>query len=473
MIDWSLLYLISEWVIRLAMLVYVPQRRSAAASRTWLLFIFLLPWPGIVLFALFGRIYLPARRVAMQERASAFIRQVQARVDALVAVEPNLPPNLEALPEEARRLGDFEVFAGNVVELLPEYDSMIERLIADIDAARHHAHLSFYIWEADRTGRRVADSLARAISRGVKCRVLMDALGSKRGLQHLAPEMRARGIEVIALLPFGPFRRNAARFDLRNHRKLAVIDGRIGYTGSQNIVDPGFVKGYPNEELMVRLTGPVVAQLQSVFLADRYFETGKVPDEQDLFPPLVSVGNSPTQLVPSGPGYRSENGRDLIISMLYAARQSVIITTPYFVPDEPFLQAIRAARQHGGVEVHLVLSLHANQHITQLAQQSYYEDLLEAGVEIHLYRQRFLHAKHLTIDDDIALIGSTNMDIRSFALNAEINLLIYDSAIVRELRVVQQRYFADSLNLKPADWIKRPLPAKVVQNTARLMDSFL
>jgi cardiolipin synthase len=159
--------------------------------------------------------------------------------------------------------------------------------------------------------------------------------------------------------------------------------------------------------------------------------------------------------------------------MLYAARQSVIITTPYFVPDEPFLQAIRAARQHGGVEVHLVLSLHANQHITQLAQQSYYEDLLEAGVEIHLYRQRFLHAKHLTIDDDIALIGSTNMDIRSFALNAEINLLIYDSAIVRELRVVQQRYFADSLNLKPADWIKRPLPAKVVQNTARLMDSFL
>jgi cardiolipin synthase A/B len=473
MIDWSLLYLISEWVIRLAMLVYVPQRRSAAASRTWLLFIFLLPLPGMILFAIFGRIYLPARRIAMQERASGFIRQVQARVDALVAVQPNLPPNLEALPEEARRLGDFEVFAGNVVELLPEYDSTIERLIADIDEARHNAHLLFYIWEADQTGRRVAESLARAVSRGVKCRVLMDAFGSKRGLQHLASEMRASGVEVTALLPFGPFRRNAARFDLRNHRKLVVIDGRIGYTGSQNIVDPGFVKGYPNEELMVRLTGPVVAQLQSVFLADRYFEIGKVPDEGDLFPPLVSVGNSPTQLVPSGPGYRSENGRDLIISMLYAARQSVIITTPYFVPDEPFLQAIRAACQHGGVEVHLVLSLHANQRITQLAQQSYYEDLLEAGVEIHLYRQRFLHAKHLTIDDDIALIGSTNMDIRSFALNAEINLLIYDSAIVRQLRAVQQRYFADSLSLKPADWSKRPLPARVVQNTARLMDSFL
>src|SRR5215471_8764119 len=126
MIDWSFLYLISEWVIRLAMLVYVPQRRSAAASRTWLLFIFLLPLPGIVLFAIFGRIYLPARRIAMQQRASGFIRQVQARVNALVAVQPNLPPNLEALPKEARRLGDFEVFAGNVVELLPEYNRTIE-----------------------------------------------------------------------------------------------------------------------------------------------------------------------------------------------------------------------------------------------------------------------------------------------------------------------------------------------------------
>jgi len=473
MIDWSLLYLVSEWVIRLAMLVYVPQRRSAAASRTWLLFIFLLPWPGIILYALFGRIYLPARRVAMQERASRFIRQVQARADPLVAVEPVLPPNLKSLPEEARQLGDFEVFAGNLVELLPEYDSTIERLIADIDAAQHHAHLLFYIWEADQTGRRVAESLGRAISRGVKCRVLMDAFGSKRGLQLLAPEMRARGVEVIALLPFGPFRRNAARFDLRNHRKLVVIDGRVGYTGSQNIVDPSFVRGYPNEELMVRLTGPGVAQLQSVFLADHYFETGKVLDEQHLFPPLVSLGNSPTQVVPSGPGYRSENGRDLIISMLYAARRSVVITTPYFVPDEPFLQAIRAARQHGSVEVHLVLSMHANQRITQLAQQSYYEDLLEAGIEIHLYRRRFLHAKHLTIDDDIALVGSTNMDIRSFALNAEINLLIYDPAIVRELRAIQQRYFANSLKVKRADWVKRPLPARVVQNTARLMDSFL
>jgi cardiolipin synthase A/B len=159
--------------------------------------------------------------------------------------------------------------------------------------------------------------------------------------------------------------------------------------------------------------------------------------------------------------------------MLYAARERIVITTPYFVPDEPFLQAIRAASLRGGVEVHLVLSMHANQMITQFAQRSYYDDLLQAGIQIHLYRPRFLHAKHLTIDNHIALVGSTNMDIRSFALNAEVNLLVYDSAVVQQLRGVQERYFANSERLDAAAWNRRPLGAKVVHNTARLMDSFL
>jgi cardiolipin synthase len=178
-------------------------------------------------------------------------------------------------------------------------------------------------------------------------------------------------------------------------------------------------------------------------------------------------------LVPSGPGYLRENGRELIIAMLYAAQERIVVTTPYFVPDEPFLHAICAARLRRGVEVHLVLSMHANQMITQFAQRSYYDDLLEAGIQIHLYRPRFLHAKHLTIDDEIALIGSTNMDIRSFALNAEINLVVYDRSVVCELRRLQESYFTNSERLNATAWKKRPLVDKVVQNTARLMDSFL
>jgi cardiolipin synthase A/B len=159
--------------------------------------------------------------------------------------------------------------------------------------------------------------------------------------------------------------------------------------------------------------------------------------------------------------------------MLYSARERIVITTPYFVPDEPFLHAICAARLRREVEVHLVLSMHANQMISQFAQRSHYDDLLQAGVEIHLYRPHFLHAKHLTIDDEVALVGSTNMDIRSFALNAEINLVIYDPSVVQELRRLQNWYFANSERLDPAVWQKRPLLDKVIQNTARLMDSFL
>jgi cardiolipin synthase len=330
----------------------------------------------------------------------------------------------------------------------------------------------FYIFEADETGRRVADALARAARRGVECRVMMDAVGSKHGLRGLAPGLRKEGVEVQEMLPAGLFRRSTARFDLRNHRKIAVMDGCIGYTGSQNIVNPAFVKGYPNEELLARVTGPVVAQLQAVFLADHYFETDQPLTYQDHFPQLPATGPSPAHLLPSGPGYGRENGQEFIAALLYAARHRVVITTPYFVPDEPILQSIISATDRG-VEVHLVVSMHANQLVTQWAQQSFYETLLECGVAIHLYEPRFLHAKHLTVDDDIALLGSTNMDIRSFALNAEINLVVYDPSVVSRMKEVQQRYFAHSERLSAQVWKRRSLARKVLQNSARLADSLL
>src|SRR5262249_52595788 len=213
--DWSLLYLISEWAIRFVTLIYVPQKRSAAASRTWLLFIFLLPWPGLILYWLFGRIYLPARRIHMQERASRFIREAQAQIGTRVVAEPGLSPTLLGIPELARQLGDFEALAGNQVELLADYTAVIDRMIADIDSAKQHVHLLFYIFIADESGRRVGEALVGAAKRGVKCRVLMDAVGSRNGLQRLAPLLRSAGVEVREMLPVGLFRRNAARFDLR------------------------------------------------------------------------------------------------------------------------------------------------------------------------------------------------------------------------------------------------------------------
>lgn len=471
--SWAVLYYISEWVVRLGMLLYVPRRRSPSAARTWLLLIFLFPWPGLVLYAVFGRPRVPQRRRALQAQVSAMIREARGRWQGHVTRPgEELRPELRQAVNLAASLGDFGVCGGNRFELLVDYDGTIERLVADIEAARDHVHLLYYIFGDDPTGRRVSEALQRAAGRGVKCRVLMDAIGSRPALHRLAPMMRESGIEVHALMPVGLSRRNSARLDLRNHRKIAIIDGCVGYFGSQNIVASDFVKGCSNEELVARVTGPLVAQLQAVLLMDRYLETATMLQDGALFPTPASEGTSPAQVLPSGPTYPSENAHEIMVSLMYGARERIVITTPYFIPDEPFLLAMRTAVQRG-VEVHLVVSQHSNQRLVNLAQKSYYDELLDAGVQIHLYEGHFLHAKHLSIDDCVALIGSSNMDIRSFALNSEISVLIYDAAVVARLREVQERYFAKGQLLSREQWARRPLREKLVQNIARLADSFL
>ena len=466
------LYYASEWVIRLVMLVYVPQRRTAAATRTWLLFIFLLPWPGLVVYALFGRIRVSRRRFEKLARASRAIRQEEVRLLGERFVLGTVPHPYAPVARLAFATGDFVPFAGNHLELLDDYAGWIARLIADIAGARGHVQLLFYIFEADATGRSVADAVSRAAGRGVQCRVLIDAIGGDRGLAHLGPRMEAAGAEVHATRPMRWFRWNAGRADLRNHRKIAIIDGRVGHIGSQNIIDADFSDGHPNVELMARITGPVITQLEAVFLTDWFLGTDERLDARELIHDVADTGTSTAQVLPSGPGYQSENTRDVVIALLYAARESVVITTPYFIPDEPFLQALRTAATRG-VRVRLVVSRHTDHLVSHFAQRAYYEDVLAAGVHIHLYRAGFLHAKHLSIDDEVAVVSTANIDIRSFALNAEVSLLVYDPAVVSDLARIQERYFANSDVLDAGEWSRRPLVAKVAQNVARLADSLL
>ncbi|HEY5753207.1 MAG TPA: cardiolipin synthase [Chthoniobacterales bacterium] len=469
---WSVVYLYSEWIIRIIMLFYVPQHRSAAASRTWLLLIFLLPLPGLILYMMLGRIYLPRKRLRDQQRASLRIRDEQDELHPGLLVTPALPPTLGSVPALAESLGDFKVFGGNDIELLEDYSASLNRLLEDIESAQHHVHLQTYILGADPVGEKFASALIRARKRNVICRLMADAVGSRRGIVRFYRPLTAAGVEVVPLMQAGFLRRNAARFDLRNHRKLAVIDGRIGHVGSQNIVDPNFIRDHPNEELVARVTGPVVTQMQALVLSDYFFETGVVLSEEEYLSPLPPIGRSPAQMMPSGPGYQRENGKELMLELLYSSRENITLITPYFVPDEPFLQAMRSAARRG-VDVHLIVSKHANQLLSQFAQRSYYEEILKAGVHIHLYRPHFLHAKHLSVDRDVALVGSTNIDIRSFALNAESTLLIYDRAVVARLRAIQDRCIRNSDQIYLEAWRKRRPSTKVLQNLARLCDSLL
>jgi cardiolipin synthase len=477
MLTWSLAYYWSEWAIRLVMLVYVPQRRSAAAARGWLLLIFLLPWPGLLVYGLIGRPYLPQRRKMLQARVSKLIREEQAARGMAdgAAPLPELPAEFTHVVTLAQNLGDFQIMAGNAIELLDDYDGAVGRLVGDIDAATHHVHLLYYIFADDRTGNRVADALVRAAGRGVSCRVMMDGTGSKAGLRRgLAPKLRAGGVEVVAMLPASLWRRfTSARIDLRNHRKIAVIDGRVGYTGSQNLIDADFKRPLVYEEVVVRVSGPVVGELQAVFLADRVVETNAPVRHAMMFPAIAATGGgSAAQLLPSGPGYPHENNQRFIISLIHAAARRVVITSPYFIPDDPFIQAMTTAVLRG-VEVHLVVSKQIDQYLVGLGQRSFYDELLEGGVRIHSYKERFLHAKHVSVDDHIALIGSSNMDIRSFMLNAEVMLVVYDPAVVADLRRIQERYFAGSEEISAERWRRRPGVQRVMQNTARLADSLL
>src|SRR5262249_45249052 len=234
----------------------------------------------------------------------------------------------------------------------------------------------------------------------------------------------------------------------------------------------GFKQGISYEELMVRVTGPVVLELQYVFAADWFLETNDVLDGETEFPDPEIAGDVPAQALPSGPAFPTQNNQRLFVALVHGARTQVVLTTPYFIPDEPLLQAMQTAALRG-VDVHLVVSEKADHFIVSLAQESYYEELLEAGVRIHLYGKNFLHAKHLSIDDSVAVIGTSNLDIRSFALNAEVMLMIYDNGVAARLAAEPRRYLANSRLLTLATWRQRSFGARFVQTLARLLSPLL
>jgi cardiolipin synthase len=264
------------------------------------------------------------------------------------------------------------------------------------------------------------------------------------------------------------------RPDLRNHRKIVVIDGTVAFFGSQNIVSSTANKGLTNEEVVVRAEGAVVKQLHAVLLGDRYLETADVPPEIDVSSPIAPPQHQPAyaQVVPSGPGCRADTIENVMVGLMYAALSRVVLTTPYFVPSPQFVSAMRNAARRG-VSVHLVVGKASNKPFVQHAQESYYDTLLDAGVQIHRYYGNFLHAKLMSVDENVALIGSSNLDRRSFELNEEVTVLIYDPVVATELWQIEQRYLEKSDTIDPVAWSKRPASRRLLQNVARLFDALM
>ncbi|MFM7037629.1 MAG: cardiolipin synthase, partial [Planctomycetaceae bacterium] len=368
--------------------------------------------------------------------------------------------------------GTLPILEGNSIELIADYHGSLARLAADIESSVSHVHLLYYIFGCDSATQPIIDALLRAQARGVQCRILVDAYGSRSLFPELAAVLRRGGIEIRELLPTGLFSRAGIRCDLRNHRKLAVIDGRVGYTGSQNLIRPDFRPGIRYEELVVRVTGPVVLELQYVFCCDWLLETDQMLDSPDLFPNPPVTGSIAAQVLPSGPSWTPLSLQRIVVQLIHSAQHRVVVTTPYFIPDESLLQALQTAALRGA-EVRLMVSEREEQFLVSQAQRSWYEELLACGVEIQLFRRHFLHAKHITIDDSISVIGSCNMDIRSFMLNAEVSLLIYDTAFTRDLQQLQTLDLHRSRPLTALEWRRRGRIAKVTQNLCRLFSPLL
>lgn len=462
--------------IIIAALLILPKRRKPTAAMAWLLAIFLFPYFGIILFLLIGSIKLPKARVQEQARIDALIRErvALAKLDPPHADEPRW---FQRVLQQAEALTGIPALHGNAMTLNGDYNGSILQMAAEVDRAQHYVHVEFFIIGLDDTTRPFFTAMENAVKRGVKVRVLADHIATRKvkNSKEMTAELDRIGVEWAWMLPVQPFQGKYQRPDLRNHRKIVVLDGVVAFTGSQNLIDRSYdspkniKRGLQWQELVTRVEGPAASALNVVFLSDWAIETGQqLPDEYVAVETMPAKGDLLCQVVPSGPTYATENNLRLFLSLIYGATEKVILTSPYFVPDEAMVYAITSACERG-VEVQLFVSEIGDQWLVWHAQRSYYETLLQAGVRIFLYPAPYiLHSKHFSIDDDIAVIGSSNMDIRSFSLNAEVSVLVRGASFVAGMREVEEGYRRAGRELTLEEWRREPRSATFSDGVARL-----
>ncbi len=470
----------AEFLLRLTLVGVILLRcrsgRSAAAL-AWIVLILALPVVGLLAYLLIGEVRLGRRRIA---RHREIVQRLQVpflvKTANAQARSADVPAIYRPIATLGEAVGDNLPRGGNELRLISDTDLFTQALVEDIDAASQHCHLEFYIFVPDHSGTRVAEALIRAASRSVQCRLLVDAVGSKNFLRSpLRRELENASVRVVSALPANVLRMAFARIDLRNHRKIAVIDGCVAYTGSQNIADAEFAlkrKFSPWVDAMVRITGPATRDLQVLFVEDWYMDTDEALNELLLIEPPVADDGIAVQIMGTGPNSYNDALRQLTQAAFHSAREELILTTPYFVPDEATVIALRTAARRG-VETSLVLPARNDSPLVAAASRSFYQQLLEAGVKIFEFQKGLLHAKTMTIDRDLALVSTANLDRRSFDLNFEVSMVVYDTDFASQLRFVQRSYIADSRAIQADVWSRRPWPKVLLNNAVALVAPLL
>jgi len=464
-----------ELVLRILAIIIIPRNRRPQTAAAWLLAILFIPELGWLLFLIFGSRRVNKLRRKRQEEVNSFL--ASEIEDAHYASDPATWPDwLPQVVHLNHQLGAMPLVGGNRFEFLPDYETAIAEMTKAVRGAKSIIHAEFYILSLDDTTKEFFDALAEARARGVVVRVLWDHVANLRqpGYRATRRFLRQHGIEAHLMLPLSLWPWAFLRPDLRNHRKLLVIDGKVAFTGSQNMIDSSYNKrgnikrGLHWKDLMVRFEGPIAGAIDALFHSDWYAETGDFLEDEVVVTEPLDGRVASAQVVPSGPGFTGENNLKLFNAAVYAAKEKLIITSPYFVPDDSMLYAITTAAQ-SGVHVELFVSEIGDQAMVFHAQRSYYELLLEAGVHIWLYAApTILHAKHLTVDDEVAIVGSSNMDMRSFSLNYEISVLVHSKEFVDEMRAIEQHYRDSSRELTLEEWRRQPLRSQALDNIMRL-----
>ncbi len=468
-----------DWLIRIAAFYFVPRNRKPSSATAWLMLLMLFPKFGLVIYLLIGSPKLSKTRRKKQRTMDGIIKfavdEAQADPKLRKFVHFDATDRVNHLVKLTTKLGGMPAFSGNNIEILTDYDDNFVQLINDINNAKNFVHIEFYIIVLDDSTENLFLALESAVKRGVKVRVLFDALGSRRrpGYEIMKKTLTDIGVEWHAMLPLhlpGP---KFNRPDLRNHRKIVVIDSSIGYTGSLNLIKRNYHRSDDiyYDELMVRVRGPVVTQLHAAFITDWYSESNEMIGEgeaSEMTLMIESAGSTLAQVMPSGPGYEYDNNLMLFTALIHSANKKIVIVNPYFVPDDSLMIAITSAAQRG-VEVTMINSEVMDQPMVGHAQRSYYEELLKAGVKILLYdRPILLHSKYITIDDDIAVVGSSNLDMRSFQLDLEVTMLIFDKKVVERLDEITKVYSKTTKAVELKAWHARPKSAIILDNIARL-----
>ena len=460
----------------------IKRRPPTGEALTWLFVVGAIPWIGALVYFYLGERRISPRRAGRVEARRVAFAKLMAR-----AVERGFPDvgweqkSVEALGMNklGRFLGAFPTVTGSRGRLYTEAGEIFGRLVEDLDRARHCVLMEFYIWNEGGLADKVFEALMQAARRGVSCRVLVDAVGAAPWWRGKQPgRLREAGVELRKALPTGLFRSFVDRTDLRLHRKIVVIDGKVAWTGSMNMVDPKFFKLRTGVgewvDALVRVEGLVVAPLAVTLIGDWVLESGESIEELMTEACLAEVaprGSGDVQVVPSGPG-TDDAVLQMLLATINSADEELTLTTPYFVPDESLLRALRGAAGRG-VKVAIILPESVDSILIRYASRSYYDELIEMGVKIHLYRKGLLHTKSINADRRISMFGTVNLDMRSIWINYEVSLFVYGEEFGGALHELQSSYLRDSELLDVEKWKQRSALQQFLENSLRLLSPIL